>query len=221
MKKMPMSLPKKKPPGRATGPAPGQDTVQKWLPIVDVTGGILARTDGGLVAVVRVEAAPFTLLSDRERERRIAALHEAIQMLPGAAQICAVPRPIDLDAYITSLEDMQAETEGVRRTILSGYVNYVRGLVTSAGANERRFYVLIPGEGKQKGAREELAQKAVELVAALKRADLQAHLCSDQELLDLLFIFFHPAQAAFERPCIPAVAPVYLTAKDVIENGID
>lgn len=201
-------------------PAPAQNTVQRWLPVQDVSAGILRRSDDRLVAVIRVEPAAFTLLSQAERARRIAALHEAIQALPGAVQICAVPRPIDLDAYITDLEAKLVEVDGSRKTILRGYVHYVRSLAASAGAMERRFYLLIPG-GKGKGSREELLQRAGELVAALGRAELQAHLCSDQEVLDLLFCFFHPAQAAFERAAIPAVAPVYTTAKDVTEYGLD
>lgn len=201
-------------------PAPAGNTVQHWLPVRDVSNGILRRSDDRLVAVIRVEPAAFTLLSQAERARRIAALHEAIQALPGAVQICAVPRPIDLDAYITDLEAKLVEVDGSRKTILRGYVHYVRSLAASAAAMERRFYLLIPG-WKDKGSREELLQRAGELVAALGRAELQAHLCSDQEVLDLLFCFFHPAQAAFERAAIPAVAPVYTTAKDVMEYGLD
>jgi len=221
MKKLSLSLPKKKTSGRGDCQAPGRDTVQKWLPVQDISGGLMVRSDGRLVAVVRVEPAPFTLLSERERARRITALHEAIQALPGAAQVCAVSRPIDLDTYISGLEAMQVDTDGPRRALLRGYTNYVRGLVTSAGAVERRFYVLIPGDEKRKGAGEDLLQKAREFVAALSRAELQARMCTDQELMDLLFCFFHPAQAAFERADNPAIAPVYITAKDVIEHGID
>ncbi|KKM13034.1 hypothetical protein SY88_00235 [Clostridiales bacterium PH28_bin88] len=202
-------------------PTPAGNTVQYWLPVRDVSNGILRRSDDRLVAIIRVEPAAFTLLSQAERARRIAALHEVIQALPGAVQVCAVPRPIDLDAYITGLEAKLVEVDGSRKTILRGYVHYVRGLAATAAAMERRFYLLVTGDGKNKGVREELLHRMMELVAALNRAELQAHLCSDQEVLDLLFCFFHPAQAAFERAAIPAVAPVYTTAKDVMEYGLD
>lgn len=202
-------------------PVSAGNTVQRWLPVQDVSGGFLVRAGGHLVAVIRVEPAAFSLLSQAERARRITALHEAIQALPGAVQVCAVPRPIDLDAYITGLEAKLVEADGSRRGVLRGYVHYVRRLAANAEALERRFYVLIPGEGKDRGSREELQQRAHELVAALGRAELQARLCDDQEVLDLLFCFFHPAQAAFERAAILAVAPVYTTAKDVTDYGLD
>lgn len=194
--------------------------VQNWLPVRHVFSGLLTRSDGRLAAVVRVEPAAFSLLSQAERTRRIAALHEAIQALPGPVQICAVPRPIDLDAYIADLEAQLADAEGSRKAVLRGYVQYVRRLAANAEAMERRFYVLMAGEEQQKGSPEELLQRVQEFVAALGRAELQAHLCDDQEVLDLLFCFFHPAQAAFERPAVPAVAPVYTTAKDVMDDDL-
>jgi len=196
-------------------------TVQQWLPVQDILGGFLVRADGYLAAVIRVEPAAFSLLSQTERARRITALHEAIQGLPGGVQVVSVPRPIDLDAYITDLEARQLEADGSRKAVLRGYVHYVRSLAANAEAMERRFYLLIAGEGRNRGEREELQQRTGELVQALARAELQVKLCNEQEVLDLLFCFFHPAQAAFERPAIPTAAPVYTTAKEVMDYGLD
>ena len=188
--------------------------VQGWLPVQDVDRGLIVRTDGALVAVVRVEPAPFSLLSDRERERRIGALHEAIQGLSGAVQIAVVPRPIDLDAYLRDLEARLREADGPRRPLLRGYLSYVRSLVGSGEALERRFYVLVAmasADAKRRGARDELVQRTTEFVAALGRAELTAHLCDDREVIDLLFSFLHPVQAAFERAAEPVPAPRYVT----------
>lgn len=191
--------------------------VQDWLPVRDVEHGLLVRSDGTLVAAVRVEPAPFGLLSERERERRIGALHEAIQALPGAVQIAVVPRPIDLDAYLRDLEGRLAEADGPRRALLRGYLSYVRSLVGGGEALERRFYVLIPAPppgGDRRGAREELTQRAGEFVAALGRAELQAHPCDDREVVDLLFTWLHPVQAAFER-----LVPGSVTVRYCAEGG--
>ena len=196
---------------RRAGPAPA---VQGWLPVQDVDRGLIVRTDGVLVAVVRVEPAPFALLSDRERERRIGALHEAIQALPGAVQIVVVPRPIDLDQYLRDLESRLRETDGPRRALLRGYLTYVRSLVGSGEALERRFFVLVPmspADSKRRGARDELIQRTTEFVGALGRAELTAHLCDDREVIDLLFSFLHPAQSAFERPTEPVPAARYVS----------
>lgn len=173
-----------------------QDSVQTWLPIKDIAEGIMYRQDGLPVAVVRVQPAPFSLLSDRERERRITTLFEAIQSLPGQIQIAAVPRPIDLDQYIRDLDQRHELADGPRKRLLRGYRGYVRNLVAGAEAMEKRFFVLIVGESN---AEEELLQRSREFVSNLSRAELTAHVCDFREILDLQFTFFHAAQAAFER----------------------
>ena len=198
-----------------------QPTVQNWLPVQHVSSGLITRSDGRQVAVLRVEPASFNLLSVTERARRITGLHEAIQALPGSVQICSIPRPIDLDLYISGLEGQLEDAEGGRKNVLRGYIQYVRRLATNAEAMERRFYVLMAGEEKKKGSEEKLLQKAQEFAAVLGRAELHAQLCNDQEVLDLLFYFFHPAQASLERSNFPAVAPLYATAKEEIACGLD
>jgi hypothetical protein len=181
--------------------------------VVQEIGGVILRTDGTAVTVVRVEPAPFGLLSDAERERRIAAVHEALQGLPGPAQIVVTSRPIDLDAYLLDLERRLAEAEGARRSLLRGYLGYVRGLAAGGEATERRFHVLLVGaDGRADG--EAVLQRASEFAAALGRADLAAHVCDDREGTDLLFAFLHPGRGGSESADEPAPAPRYVPFRE-------
>ncbi len=181
----------------------GAKTVQDWLPVRDLDGGLIVRADGGMGAVIRVEAAPFGLLSDRERDRRIRACHESLQGIDGAVQILAVERPVALDSYLDGLEAGLRESAGARRAVLRGYLSYVRRVVGSGDAPDRRYYVLLSATettGRRKGLlRDELAQRARDVAASLGRAELRAHVCDDAEVLDLLVAWLHPAHAARER----------------------
>jgi len=172
------------------------ESVQGWLPVQDIAEGMIYQKDGRPSAVVKVEPAAFRLLSDREKQRRIASLFEAIQALPGQVQIIAVPRPIDLDQYIKELEEKQKEADKMRKRVLRGYTGYVKRIAAGAEAMEKRFFILVVGEKKRE---DELLKKASEFVGELKRAELEAHICNYRETLDMLFSFFHSAQAAFER----------------------
>ncbi|WP_213974702.1 hypothetical protein [Tepidanaerobacter acetatoxydans] len=194
--------------------------VQKWLPIEDIDGGLMQRKDGQVVAAIKVEPAPFTLLSEREKDRRIRSLYQAFQSLSSREQILCMPRPIDLDQYLTDLEDILKETDSGRRPILRGYLNYVRGIVSNAEATERRFYILIP---EDKSRVDELKKKVQEFTTMLSNAELKVGQCSkkEMEILDLLFCFFNPAQAAFERPGIMSSAPMIKTVKELTKDGID
>lgn len=195
-----------------------RQTVQNWLAVEDIEGGLMQLKGGQVAAVIKVEPEPFTLLSEQEKDRRIKSLYEAFQSLSSKAQIFCMLRPIDLDQYLLSLEDLLRETDPGRRPILRGYLNYVRGIVSSAEATERRFYILIPEE---KSRADELKKKVREFVAMLSAAELKAGICSESEMLDMLFCFFNPAQAAFERPGAVSMVPLVKTVKELIDNGID
>ncbi len=186
---------------------PAPPSVQGWLPVTGVEDGLIIRADGTYVAALRIIPVPLGLLSERERERRITALHEALQGLPGAAQLLSVPRPVDLDAYLGHLAALLCSAAGPRRTLLAGYQRYVQGLGAGGEATERRFFVLLRGDGADEAT---LRQRTTEFAASLGRAGLNAHTCDDRELADLLFAFLHPLQAAVERATPPVPAPRYV-----------
>lgn len=192
----PLFFGKRKKPYKTSADKAGQ-TVQKWLLVEDIDGGLMQLKNGKAAAVIKIEPAPFTLLSKLEKGRRIKALYEAFQSLSSRAQIFCMPRPIDLDRYLNNLEDLLKEIDSGRRPILRGYLNYVRGIVSSAEATERRFYIIIPEE---KSRADEIRKKVREFVTMLTKAELKAEQCGETEILDLLFCFFNPAQASIEKP---------------------
>lgn len=190
---------------RKTKPAPAQaqaearrKAAQEWMPVRDVAGGVLVRRDGAVAAVVRVEPLNLALKSEAEKKRIIGAVHEALNGLRDQIQILSLGRPVDLDAYLRGLEERARDADGRRRDLLRAYTRYVAGLAAGGEALERRFYLIVPAAGKQ--AREEALARARELAGDLGRAGLTARVCEDAEIIDMLFVWSHPAQAAYERP---------------------
>ena len=204
---------------------PARATAQAWVrhQVADVTGGLLHRGDGSLVAVVQIEPANLALLSDRERAQRVASLHEALQGVRDAYQILVLPRPIDLDAYLRHLEELLHDTDPRRRRLLAQYLAYVRSLVGSGQALERRFYLLLPlgpAEARRKGAAADLTQRAREIVAALERASLHARVLDDGGIQELAHTFLHPAQAAFLRSELPSPATIYVPEEAAADGPV-
>ena len=178
--------------------------VQGWLPFKDVAREVLVKKDGQVVAVLKVEPFNLSLKSETEKKRIITAVFEALNGLKEPFQIFSLGRPVDLDAYLRELQEKARETVNpTRKKLLQEYIRYVGTLVSSGEVMERRYYILLPGKD-----REEIVQKAHELASNLERSGLKVRICEDQEIIDLLFVFLHPAQAAFERP--PLFAGPYL-----------
>lgn len=186
-------------------------SVQAWLPIKTVQSGVIQRTDGSCVAVIQVEPVNLGLCSPSEQQRLLALLHEAINALQHPAQILSVPRPLDLDAYVKALEARQQEIDPGRQQILRLYTHYVSSMITSGEVRERRFFILLP-QPPGLDADREVLQRAHDLTARLRQANLHAKVLDEQELFDLLYVWAHPNQAAFERP--PAGPPAFAILKE-------
>lgn len=187
-------------------------SVQTWLPVSDLADDLVHRRDGRLVAAIRVEPVNLSLRSEGEQRRLLAVLHEAINSLQHPAQILSLPRPVDLDQYVQSLRQRLATVDRSREKLLRMYTQYVSGLVSGGEVQERRFYILLAQPPGREAAREVL-QRAHDLTARLRQADLPARVLDDQELFDLLYVWGHPGQAAFERP--PVAPPSVTTFMEV------
>ncbi|OPX88211.1 MAG: hypothetical protein A4E53_02103 [Pelotomaculum sp. PtaB.Bin104] len=194
----------------------GELAAQDWLPFYDVSDGVLKRRDGWLVSALKVEPLNIDLKSASEKKRIIRTVHEAFNGLWEAFQIICVGRPVDLDAYLQDLEDKVEKADSRRKKHLREYIRHVAGIVTGGEALEHRHYILLSQEPDTQ-AREELLKRSYEMAGDLKKSGLKVSLCTDVEIIDLLFTFTHPAQAAYEhapsfsRPKVPPLVDWGLT----------
>lgn len=171
---------------------------QDWLPFNDITSSFIWRRDGNLVAVLRVEPMNITLKSENEKKRIITALHEALNGQLEPIQIFCLPRPVDLDNYLVSLQQMARESlDATRKRLLTEYLHYVATVVHRGEATELRFYILI-SQPNGKHAKDELTKRAFELAGNISQSGLKVSICGDTAILDMLFSFLQPSQAAFE-----------------------
>lgn len=193
-------------------------STQSWLPVKDVFNGFIHRRDGALIAAIRVSPVNFNLLSDNEKLRKIKALEEVLNGIDHSFQIISIARPVDLDAYIASLDEMKNNApDRIKARLLAGYMQHAAAMATSGEALERQFYILIdqPASKKQQQDEAILYRKAMDLASSLSSADLSSHVCNDEELRDLLFIFTNPNQAAYERaPLTQVILPTLFTGTE-------
>lgn len=186
-------------------------STQAWIPIKDVYNGFIHRKDGSLVAAIRVLPVNFNLLTDNEKIRKIKSLEEVLNGVDFSFQIISIARPVDLDAYISFLDELKNSTsDRIKARLLAGYMTQAATMATSGEALERQFYILLDQPAGKNAQQDEalLYRKASDLHSSLTSADLHSHVCDDEELRDLLFIFTNPIQAAYERaPATQVILP--------------
>lgn len=206
-------------------PAPAaKGSSQSWMPVKDVYNSFIHRRDGAIIAAIRIQPVNFELLSDNEKFRKIKSLEEVMNGMDYSFQIISIARPVDLDAFIAKMDDMKNRTtsnrtssssiqeqeaqakrnhasDRIKSRLLAGYMSHAAAMATSGEAVERQFYILLDQAVGKKPQQDEalLFRRASELASSLTSADLISHVCNDEELRDLLFVFTNSNQAAYER----------------------
>lgn len=176
-----------------------ETTAQQWIPIADIQNNIIYRKDDHIVGMIRIIPQNIDLLSDNERKRIIGALAEGFNGEREPFQIYCIPRPVDLNDYIDNLNNMaKSQTNFEKKQLLKGFINQAVEMATSEGGKEQRFYIIISKKHEGK-AEEELINRLNNFIAIYNNAEMSAHICNDDELLDLLELFAHPLQSSVER----------------------
>lgn len=183
---------------------------QDWLPFSDVEGNFIIRKDGNIAIALKIEPLNISLKSKREKRQIIQSIHEAWNGQLDPLQIVSLPRPVDLDHYFLALQNKTKETTNPKkRRLLQEYIQYVATVVKSGEAVERRYYMLL-SQKNGRSARQEILQRANELASDLETSGLEVKVADDREVLDMLFTFLQPAQAAFEEvPFFDTVSTIY------------
>lgn len=178
---------------------PKDNSTIEWLPIEDIVGGTISRKDGYIIAALSIQPINIDLLSEREIKRIISGAHEAINGLQISIQIVSIGRPVDLDGYIKSQNNIKEETQDmIRKRLLQGYIKQAAEMASGGDVVERKFYILM-ADKKINTSRDEIINRLKELSGNLMSAGLITRVCEDRELINLNFMFMHPAQAAYER----------------------
>ncbi|UFJ41351.1 hypothetical protein LOK74_02090 [Brevibacillus humidisoli] len=179
-------------------------SVQSWIPVQDVAEHHMTRQDRWHVAGIRVSPKNIDLLSQRERKRLIHHLKEVQNGLRGHYQIYCVGRSVDLDGYMSHLEEIKAKTEDpIRKKILQSQIKQAAQTAISGESLETLFFILFAAEHKA-----ELIELVKHLVTELRNKGIGCYVCDHKELMDMQFVFTHPVQAAYER--IPEDTKDYL-----------
>lgn len=174
-------------------------TAQQWIPIADINNNIVYRKDNSLLAMLRVQPQNLDLFSDNEKKRRIESLTEQYNGEKEGLQIFCIGRPIDLNNYLTWLQNKaKVEKNMVKKSLLKSFIKRTSELASSGDTIERRFYIIITKKWSEK-AEIDIIKRINDLQSKFTQAELSSYVCNDDEILDVLSLFANPIQASFER----------------------
>ncbi len=120
-------------------------STQRFLPIAEIRGDTVLLKNGGLRAVLQVEALNFNLKSETEQQGIVAGYESFVNTLGFPLQILVRSSKINVDPYIAQLREIGAKQENeLLKSQTLAYANFIERLVDVADIMQKQFFVVIP-----------------------------------------------------------------------------
>ncbi len=120
-------------------------TTQRFLPIAEIRGNAIMLKNGGLRAVLEVEALNFNLKSETEQQGIVSGYGSFVNSLNFPIQISIRSTKTNIDEYLKKVKESGSKQKSqLLRDQTDSYVAFMQKLIEVADIMEKRFYVVIP-----------------------------------------------------------------------------
>ncbi len=128
-----------------------KQSTQKFLDIAEIKDDLVVLRDGGVRAVLLVNSINFALKGDDEQTAIIQSYVSFLNSLSFALQIVVQSRNLNLDAYLTKLENLEKEQQNeLLRMQIADYRSFLAELLELRQIMTKKFYVIVPYSGVPK-----------------------------------------------------------------------
>ena len=103
------------------------DFVQDFIPIKDITHGIIQTTDGRFIKILEIEPINFMLRSGEEQFSIISSFASWLKISPMRLQFKSITRKADSDKHVAMIQEELAEEEDRQcRSLGEGYIRLIK-----------------------------------------------------------------------------------------------
>lgn len=119
--------------------------VQRFLPIAEIHSDTVFLKNGGIRAILSVQALNFNLKSETEQQGIIKGYEAFLNTLTFPIQIVIRSKKMNVDPYITSLRAMaEKHTNPLLKEQTHAYAAFVEKIVDIAEIMKKTFLVIVP-----------------------------------------------------------------------------
>jgi hypothetical protein len=208
-------------------------STQDFLEFEQIREGIMILKNKSLRAVIAISSLNFALKSKEEQQAIIYLFREFLNSLDFSTQILIHSRRINISGYLDKLREFEEKEENdLLKMQISEYRNFIEEIVAGGNIIQKSFYAIIPfaftesiemARGKKpklpkitvlteeefQRAKNQLLQRVEFVVLGLRKCGLQSIPLNSQELIELLWTFYHPQEA--EKGYYPEIPPELIT----------
>lgn len=187
----------------------GLESVQDYLPIREIRGGVIETTDGRYIKMLEIEPINFTLRSDEEQFNIISTFASWLKISPMRLQFKSITRKADSDRHVAMIRsELEHEADAQCRAMGDDYIRLIRD-VGSREALTRRFFLIFEYESLR-GDGDDYAKIYSMLQTAEQTARAYFNQCGnsivrpsdpDEAAAEILYMFFN------RRSCVDESFP--------------
>lgn len=120
-------------------------STQRFVPIAEIRNDTVLLKNGGLRAVLQIEALNFNLKSETEQQGIIAGYESFMNTLNFPLQIVARSSKMNIDPYLEQLRIIgEKQTNVLLREQTLSYVHFIERLIDVTDIMQKRFYLVVP-----------------------------------------------------------------------------
>lgn len=208
---------------------PNTQATQRFLPIAEIRNDTVILKNGGIRAVLSVEALNFNLKSETEQAGIIAGYGQFVNTITFPVQIFVRSMKTNIDEYLAGLRTVaESHSNELLKSQTLSYIGFMQKLLDVADIMQKRFYLVVPvdrnvrkktmlekffdwinpddTQAKSAYRSRELTRglkdlnERVELVAAgLTTIGLRSKRLSTRDLLELYYQIYNPKTSQHEK----------------------
>lgn len=118
-------------------------STQKYLDIAEIRDDVVIMKDGSLRGVLMTSSINFALKSPQEQEAVIGSYVRFLNTIDFPIQILIQSRRLDLDNYISELEDKAKKQKNeLLKAQIAEYIDYIKDLIVMGDIMTKKFFVV-------------------------------------------------------------------------------
>lgn len=130
-----------------------RDSIQAWLPIKNIIGGVVITKDNRFVKILEVLPVNIYLKSPNDRQNIISAYASYLRIAPNNIQLEVRTLPTDMAEYVERMRQYaEAEDNPACREMIEDNINEI-GLGIANNAIRHRFFLIFQYEAQMKARR--------------------------------------------------------------------
>jgi hypothetical protein len=120
-------------------------STQRFMPIAEIRNDTVLLKNGGMRAILAVEALNFNLKSETEQQGIIAGYGSFVNTLTFPLQILIRSTRTNIDDYLVKVREIGSKHENqLLKDQTLAYAGFMQKLIEVADIMQKRFYVIIP-----------------------------------------------------------------------------